>query len=545
MRIFWNPAYLNQKYKRDDFSWMSKNVVLNNFGYRDEDTTLIKSPNVIRIYSLGDSFTFGWYIDDPKLSYPNILEDSLKKSFGEGKIEVINASQPGFKIQDSLERFRSEGVLFSPDIVTLGINLFDLTDKEFPPKKPIFGVLATLRLYEMTFGNLERARVSRLTWEELRETIRKDSKQLRRAQEEIQALNKLVSSNGITLILVIFPNYDPSNPNNPYAYKDFHDRIREIAGEIKVVDLFDPFQSVQDKTQLVLNPTDNHPTILAHSIAAEAIIKEFDFANFVLSHRPVGVVKNIEVSLGDNLVGIKGIVTINGVEAKWVYFDRKLDLGVQKRTLENKGERRFPFMADFIKTAKALTHAGWPGAKIEMHFLGVQEIVVGREVYGYPIVGISQFTVFGRENGATFSRNLDLSELEIMRDAQNVRIKILNEGILDFYRVNFDVAINQVDIDNGSVISFFNTYLKRGVLKKGESKVNIPIFTPYSLPKFVGANSSYSYVWYNNVLQEAKLNLSNSQLEVEFILPAQEDVKIQIPVGQESDISLGPVISYL
>lgn len=551
LRILWNPPYLNPKYKRDDFSWMSRNVVLNNFGYRDKDTALVKNPDTIRIYSLGDSFTYGWYIDDPDLSYPNVLEIRLQEQFGDKKIEVINASQPGFKIQDSVERFRTEGMLFSPDIVTLGINLFDLTGNEFPPKKPKFKFLVNLRLWQITFGNLERMRISRLTEKELKDVVKPESEQFKRAIGSILELNELTALDGGILILVIFPEYDSYAPNNSYLYNEFHQSLKKVINQksrvnIVIIDLLKEFEKIKDKRELVLNPTDNHPTVLAHSIAADAIIKNFEFANFLTLHKSItDGAKTKRVSVGDDLGNVNIISSIKGAGDKWEYFDRRLDLGIQKKILENTGERRIPFMADYIKTVKSLTHNGWPGAKLEMHFPGVKEIEVNKKVYGYTIVGISQITAFGRKDGATFSRDLDLSEVIITRDSQSIKIKILTDEVFDFYKINFDTMINQFDIDKEHVVSFSKTIVITGILRKNEQKVvvNWPQ-EKYSLALFLEEGENYNYVWYDNFLKKAKIAKVSDGFEISLPLANSGDISVEFPIFTNYPEAFGPLINY-
>lgn len=202
-------------------------------------------------------------------------------------------------------------------------------------------------------------------------------------------------------------------------------------------------------------------------------------------------------------------------------------------------------MTDYLKTAKSLTHDGWVGAKIEMHFPASREIVVNNDIYGYPVVGVSGFTAFGRRDGSTFSRDLDLSKLEITRNEENFKIKVLTDVNWDFYRVNFDVAVRQVDLDKNLAVSFSGTERLVITVKKGDSKVSIPISSQSSLPKFIGGSDSYSYVWYGNSLKKSKLTKINNQLEVELAVPAQEEIKLEIPLAVFLRDKKGPVVKYL
>lgn len=542
LRLMWHPVALDPQYKRDDFSWMSRAVVLNNFGYRDTSVLVNKNPETLRVYSLGDSYTYGWYIDDAMLTYPNLLEDYLKLRYGREKAEVINASQPGFNLEQSLDRFQSEGILFAPDIVMLGINIFDLAGREFPPSTHPFPFLSDLRLYELTFRNLQRAKVARLTEQELQEAIEPESAQLARAKKTIQELNKSVTLIGGTLVIVIFSNYDPANPNGVYRYKNFHEQIHNIIkkiddlqqNQIIVVDLLKAFERIKDKRELILNPLDSHPSVTAHTIAKNEIVKAVDFDKVNKVQQNVRMKK---MGIGDELEWFLGILSIFHREENWVYFNKAINLDVQKRVVEDTGERRLSFMPDFLKTAQSFTHDGWPGAEIEMNVPGSsKEILIPRRVYGYPVVGVHQITAFSRREGSTVARDLNLGgEIEIAQEKGGILIRVFSPGIFDFYRVNLDVGVSQIDIENKKAVSAFRTNLIRAVLPKGESSVHVQTQGRIgSLPKFVVNSNSFDYAWYSDSLRKVKITKKTEKsFIVEFISPAVEEVKIELPVAQE------------
>ena len=73
LRFTVTPLELDIRYKRNDLQWMEKDVALNSYGYRDKEYSEEKNENIFRIYSLGDSYTFGWYIPDIKNTYPKLL----------------------------------------------------------------------------------------------------------------------------------------------------------------------------------------------------------------------------------------------------------------------------------------------------------------------------------------------------------------------------------------------------------------------------------------------------------------------------------------
>lgn len=78
-----------------------------------------KPKNVYRIITLGDSFTYGLYVDT-KDNWPKRLEDKLNNESrcnNISKFEVINLGVYGYDIQYSSERFKIRGQKYHPDLV--------------------------------------------------------------------------------------------------------------------------------------------------------------------------------------------------------------------------------------------------------------------------------------------------------------------------------------------------------------------------------------------------------------------------------------------
>ena len=77
-----------------------------------------KPDGVFRIITLGDSFTFGLYVDTPD-NWTELLEDKLNSlsCTKVKKFEVINLGVFGYDKEYSVERFRRRGVKYDPDLV--------------------------------------------------------------------------------------------------------------------------------------------------------------------------------------------------------------------------------------------------------------------------------------------------------------------------------------------------------------------------------------------------------------------------------------------
>jgi len=103
-------------------SWLCHEAVYtyNSDGLNDRyDYSLEKDKNVFRIIALGDSFTFGHYVNTED-SWPEQLEDILNQdelNHSEISFEVINLGMRGFDIPYSVERYKRIGQKYSPDLI--------------------------------------------------------------------------------------------------------------------------------------------------------------------------------------------------------------------------------------------------------------------------------------------------------------------------------------------------------------------------------------------------------------------------------------------
>lgn len=514
LRLFWKPDFLNPKYKRNDYEWVSKNVTLNKFGYRDFEYEMIKPRDVYRIYVLGDSYTYGWYINDFNKSYPKILENVLKKSDSTKKIEVINASRPGYNFKAETERFINEGVLFQPDMVIVGINPLDLATTEFPPKFTSSKFLKSLRLYWITLGALERRRVALKTYKEIQDTYRPGSEKYQKVEEAFKKLKNLTESVGAELDIVVFPQYSPSKPNGKYAFEFYHNSVSNIGKKlnIKIIDLLGLLESVKDKKTLVLNPTDPHPSELLNEIVGNFLAGSISLKK---SFRELAR-ENVYLNFGNKMRNLVGVISLQ--PNPWVFFDRKFENETQKMFLPNSQDTKIPFLENLISTAKFNTHQGWPGAKLDYNVKPESNrILLNKYLYGYQVIGISQIKIFWREDGNQKSRDLGLNEVDITKTGKNIEIILPEFNNLDFVRLKIDLAIYQADIDGGRAVSFFSTNKGEMSLSPDNQKF---IFrktgTIYSLPSYFSDSEKYNYVWSDGKEIKAKLTEKDNLIEAEL-----------------------------
>lgn len=107
-----------------DWAPGSATYSLNLHGMNDvQDYTKQKPKDTLRIMAIGDSFTFGQFINTED-NYPKRLLSLLSHSHcnRDNPIEVLNLGVPGYDIQYTVEHFDRVGKQFNPDIVVWLVN---------------------------------------------------------------------------------------------------------------------------------------------------------------------------------------------------------------------------------------------------------------------------------------------------------------------------------------------------------------------------------------------------------------------------------------
>lgn len=85
-----------------------------------------KDEGVFRIITLGDSFTFGAYVDT-KANWTELLEDYLNKKHlcpAVTKYEVINLGMDGYDAAYEIERYVRRGKKYNPDLIVMLVTDF-------------------------------------------------------------------------------------------------------------------------------------------------------------------------------------------------------------------------------------------------------------------------------------------------------------------------------------------------------------------------------------------------------------------------------------
>jgi lysophospholipase L1-like esterase len=108
--------------EEDDQSWLPHKVTynINGDGLNDlYDYSIEKKSNTYRIITLGDSFTYGHFVNTQD-NWTEQLEDLLNKdTLGcqYDNFEVINLGMPGFDVQYIVQRYKEIGQKYNPDLI--------------------------------------------------------------------------------------------------------------------------------------------------------------------------------------------------------------------------------------------------------------------------------------------------------------------------------------------------------------------------------------------------------------------------------------------
>ncbi|HEY4475829.1 MAG TPA: SGNH/GDSL hydrolase family protein [Candidatus Paceibacterota bacterium] len=119
----------------DDFY---KLYEINSHGFRGSEFSVQKPAGTFRIIALGDSTTFGLFVDEAETYYKR-LEKMLAKDFAPLKlrIEIISAGMPGFTSYQGYQLFKKELRRYDPDMIlvyfgiTNEFNRSAYTDREY------------------------------------------------------------------------------------------------------------------------------------------------------------------------------------------------------------------------------------------------------------------------------------------------------------------------------------------------------------------------------------------------------------------------------
>lgn len=260
---------------------------LNASGYRDIEHRKARPRGVRRIVFIGDSFTYGAGIqfDD---TYGKRVERALAMRHG-GEWESIVLAVPGIGAEQEAAIVEAEALGFEPDILVLGYVLNDAEGTDAAERRRAIAWEQAQEakrsparwrrsaLLSLIADRVEAVRQNRLRIENHLELYREGAPGLKKARDAIERIARRCRERGVQFIGVIFPLF--ANPlDASYPFEEIHRKVAGIfrASGAVVVDLLPYYRDMDWRLLVVEGERDEHPSELAHRIAAQALVSAIE-----------------------------------------------------------------------------------------------------------------------------------------------------------------------------------------------------------------------------------------------------------------------------
>ncbi len=267
----------------------------NEHGMRDRSRTRSRSrtregaQGKVRIVTLGDSITFGYWVDQADV-YTAKLESLVEANkLGEVGLEVLNFGVSGYNLDQEIETLRSKAMRFDPDIILFGLCLNDI-DSPFSYE---YGLTAGATERQGQAGPSEKLQTwlrsnsrlaawihyrrveydARKQWAEAREwQIGNGSDNLRLQLRQVlvprmQEIAQIAA--GRDVVVMLFPSFDVVDGN--YKNDWFHEEVGGTARSagLHYLDLRDDFHHLppEETSVDVVHPSPWGHLIAAHRLA--------------------------------------------------------------------------------------------------------------------------------------------------------------------------------------------------------------------------------------------------------------------------------------
>jgi lysophospholipase L1-like esterase len=251
---------------------MGVDVATNSHGLRDYEYRYERTPGVLRIVMLGDSFTEGWGVP-----FTDTSSKRLERLFAENgaKAEVINTGVGNWNTIDEVEYFLTEGYKYQPDIVVL--NFFVNDAEPVPPDVPPGFLMRHCYACVYLAGRIDtllRLFSDRSDWAAYYLGLygHGTAPGWLGAKTYLKKLADYCKLHEIKLLVVSLPElHDVQH----YRFQEITDLVKQAADEngIAFIDLLDSVKN-QDSSTLWVTPPDPHPNSLANKFFSDALYQK-------------------------------------------------------------------------------------------------------------------------------------------------------------------------------------------------------------------------------------------------------------------------------
>ena len=286
-----------------------RTIKINSAGFRDDNELTIEKPdNTVRIFTLGDSCTFGWGVESED-SFAKVLEKKLNDSSSDINYQVLNAGIVGYSSHQGMPLLKHKILKYSPDIITVAYGwnshfIFPYSDKEWiKPVSPLHaGAINIARQFMIYRGfteivkRLNKKSKSELKYRVPPEDLRNNLRSLIdfASESNIKVVLMTIQSNVLTGQVakwtLVKHTLDDDKENMISRHKEINGIIKEVSEEkgTMFTDVAGKFVELKltEGKELFYRPEDAvddvHPNEEGHLVIGEELFKtlsrEYDIA---------------------------------------------------------------------------------------------------------------------------------------------------------------------------------------------------------------------------------------------------------------------------
>ena len=238
-----------------------------------------KDPGVYRITVVGDSFTFGPYLQLED-TFPKRLEHFLNLDPSAQRVEVLNRGVSGSATTDQVA-IVEKAIAAGANVVVLEITLNDaephsLTADErktlFEDPLQVSNRFAWWKSLRFLLSRIHNSQtVSRYI--EYHTRFFREPETFKRFDDALARMSRAAQRAQVPLVAVVFPLFD-FRIDERYPFKESHEIVgRALAShQIPMLDLRGAYRNIPPERLQVIPAVDNHPNEIAHRIAAEHLL---------------------------------------------------------------------------------------------------------------------------------------------------------------------------------------------------------------------------------------------------------------------------------
>ena len=260
----YEPAPSTVGFGNNQPSWLAKipdNTINKDSLNERYDYVLEKPSSAYRIITLGDSHTFGVYVENSE-NYSEVLEDMLNERLActnIKKFEVLNLGVPGYDVQYMVERFNIRGAKYDPDLVTLL-----LQDRQFEQDRER---LKPLLARASEGKNVADTEVWTEVWTSAAAALSQETAKEDIEAYELSALPRLATMHNGSILMI------------PFGLSDkLRTAVASFASKAGDAHMTDP---VPDLWAACGSLPDGHPNPVGHRIIAELLFDYLTQTNLI------------------------------------------------------------------------------------------------------------------------------------------------------------------------------------------------------------------------------------------------------------------------